>query len=152
MSRKKKRPHIRIAKRYRCSRCGCFAPRDLTSKAAENWNGKWEGGHLVLILCPPCQTPLENAAAAANEAELTAGRADGGKFLPDPVLCITGTLEDPGAVLYGRDHLRRISAAEQAENLCLVDQLPADTRCVPITGGVMVYLPGRAAPGQPAHS
>ncbi|MFG3532678.1 hypothetical protein ACGF8B_39095 [Streptomyces sp. NPDC047917] len=67
--------------------------------------------------------------------------------MPDPVLCITGTLENPGTVLYGRDHLQRISAAGQAENLCLVSQLPTETRCVPIPGGVMVYLPGqRAAP------
>jgi hypothetical protein len=53
-------------------------------------------------------------------------------------------MEDPGTILYGRDHLQRISTAGQAENLCLV-QLPADTRCVPITGGVMVYLPGQQA-------
>ncbi|MFE3995146.1 hypothetical protein ACFXPW_26125 [Streptomyces goshikiensis] len=99
---------------------------------------------MALILCPPCQTPLEHAAAEANDAELAVARADGGMFLPDPVLCITGTLEDPGTVLYGRDHLHRISAAGQAENLCLV-QLSADTRCVPITGGVMVYLPGQKA-------
>ncbi|MFD8469072.1 hypothetical protein ACFV10_28690 [Streptomyces cyaneofuscatus] len=143
MSRKK-RPQPRTRTRLRCHRCGCYAPRDLTSKAAENWNGKWESGHLTLILCPLCQTPLENAAAEANDAELAAARADGGKFLADPVLCITGTLEDPGAVLYGRDHLQRISTAGKAENLALV-QLPADTRCEPIVGGVMVYLPGQPA-------
>lgn len=101
----------------------------------------------MLIVCPPCQTPLENAAAEANDAELAVARADGGRFLPDPVLCITGTLEDPGTVLYGRNHLQRIRTAGQAENLGLVSRLPADTRCVPIVGGVMVYLPGqRAAP------
>lgn len=149
MSRKK-RPQARTGKRLRCNRCGCFAPRDLTSKAAENWTGKWEGGRLALILCPLCQTPLENAAAEANDAALAVAQADGGKFLPDPVLCITGTMEDPGTVLYGRDHLQRISAAGQAENVALVAQLPSDTRCVPIVGGVMVYLPGQAAPEQPA--
>ncbi|NYE44857.1 hypothetical protein [Streptomyces fulvorobeus] len=80
-------------------------------------------------------------AAEVNGIEVAAGQADGGRYLPDPVLCITGTLEDPGTVLYGRDHLQRISVAGQAETVALV-QLPADTRCVPITGGVMVYLPG----------
>ncbi|MFF8717182.1 hypothetical protein ACF07T_38005 [Streptomyces sp. NPDC015184] len=73
-----------------------FPSKDLTSKAAENWSGKWEGGRLVLILCSLCQTPVEHAAAEANGAELTVGRVDGGKFLADPVLCITGTLEAPG--------------------------------------------------------
>ncbi|MER6723386.1 hypothetical protein [Streptomyces halstedii] len=89
---------------------------------------------------------MENAAAEANDAELAVARADGGRFLPDPVLCITGTMEDPGTILYGRDHLQRISAAGQAEDLSIV-QLPVETRCVPIVGGVMVYLPGqRVAP------
>lgn len=142
MSRKK-HPQDQIEKRLRCHRCGCHAPRDLTSPAAENWSGKWEKGRLTLILCPQCQTPLENAAAEANDAELAVARADGGQFLPDPVLCVTGTLEDPGTVLYGRAHLQRIRATGQAENLCLVPQLPADTRCMPITGGVMVYLPNQ---------
>ncbi|MGW4163477.1 hypothetical protein [Streptomyces sp. NPDC004788] len=87
---------------------------------------------------------MENAAAEANGAELAVALADGGRFLPDPVLCITGTMEDPGTILYGRDHLQRIRAAGQAEHLGVV-QLPADTRCVPITGGVMAYLPGQQA-------
>ncbi|MFJ2154457.1 hypothetical protein ACIOHB_37680 [Streptomyces microflavus] len=139
----KKGSRVRTGKRLRCHRCGCYAPRDLTSRAAENWNGKWEDGRLALVLCPPCQTPLENAEAEANDAELAVARADGGQFLPDPVLCITGTLEDPGTVLYGRDHLQRISTVEQAEDLCLVPRLPADTRCVPIAGGVMLYLPSQ---------
>lgn len=115
------------------------------SKAAENWSGKYEDGKIVLVLCPPCQTPLEHAAAEANDAELAVARADGGQFLPDPVLCITGTLEDPGTILYGRDHLQRISVAGQAENLALV-RLPADTRCEPIVGGVMVYMPDQRLP------
>uniref|UniRef100_UPI003F496C49 hypothetical protein n=1 Tax=Streptomyces sp. CA-136453 TaxID=3240050 RepID=UPI003F496C49 len=149
MSRKK-RPQTRIANRLRCSRCGCYAPRDLTSQAAENWNVTWEGGRPALVLCPPCQSPLENAEAEANYAGLAVAQADGGRFLPDPVLCITGTLEDPGSILYGHNHLQRISTAGRAENLCLVDQLPADTRCVPIAGGVMVYLPGGTAPRRPA--
>ncbi len=144
MSRKK-RPQTRIGKRLRCTRCGCYAPRDLTSKAASTWTGEWEGGRLALILCPQCQTPLENAAAEANDAELAVARAGGGTFLPDPVLCITGTMEDPGTILYGRDHLQRIRSGGQNETMCLVTQLPADTRCVPITGGVMVYLPGQQA-------
>ncbi|WP_158712427.1 hypothetical protein [Streptomyces sp. NRRL F-5135] len=100
---------------------------------------------MALILCPQCQTPLENAAAEANDAELAVARAGGGTFLPDPVLCITGTMEDPGTILYGRDHLQRIRSGGQNETMCLVTQLPADTRCVPITGGVMVYLPGQQA-------
>lgn len=101
MSRKK-HSQARIGKRLRCNRCGYYAPKDLTTKAAENWSGKWEKGRLTLVLCPQCQTPLENAAAEANDAELAVARADGGPFLPDPVLCITGTLEDRGTVLYGR--------------------------------------------------
>ncbi|MFJ2568995.1 hypothetical protein ACIOYT_01050 [Streptomyces halstedii] len=141
MSRKK-RSHGQAGRRLRCHRCGCYAPKDLTSKAAENWSGKWEAGRLTHILCPPCQTPLENAAAEANDAELAVARADGGQFLPDPVLCITGTMEDPGTVLYGHNHLQRIRVAGQGENLGVV-QLPADTRCVPIVGGVVVYLPSQ---------
>ncbi|NEB42229.1 hypothetical protein [Streptomyces sp. SID14515] len=144
MSRKK-RPPTRTGKRLRCNRCGCYAPKDLTSKAAENWSGKHEGGKIVLILCPLCQTPLEHAAAEANDAELAVARADGGQFLPDPVLCITGTLENPGTVLYGRGHLQRISVGGQAENLGLV-QLPPDTRCEPVVGGVVVYMPGQRLP------
>lgn len=110
---------------------GC---RELVRKVGE----RQDRAHPV----PAVPDPLENAAAEANDAELAVARAGGGKFLPDPVLCITGTLEDPGTVLYGRDHLQRISVAGQAENLALV-QLPADTWCVPIVGGVMVYLPGQ---------
>ncbi|SCD44224.1 hypothetical protein GA0115253_1004730 [Streptomyces sp. Termitarium-T10T-6] len=145
MSRKK-RAQAHAEKRLRCNRCGCYAPRDLTSKAAENWTGKWENGRLALILCPQCQTPLENAAAEANDAELAVARAGGGQFLPDPVLCITGTMDYPGTILYGRDHLQRIRVEGQAENLRLVAQLPADTRCEPITGGVMIYIPGQRVP------
>ncbi|MFJ3533812.1 hypothetical protein [Streptomyces sp. NPDC090132] len=130
----------------RCARCGACAPVDLTSSAAEGWTGTWEAGRLAQILCPLCQTPLEHAAAEANGAEVAVARAEGGTFLPDPVLCITGTMEDPGTVLYGRAHLQRISAAGRAEHLS-VQELPDGARCVPVTGGVVVYLPGqRAAP------
>jgi hypothetical protein len=140
MSRKK-RPQIKT-RQLRCTRCGCSAPKDLTSQAAEGWTGNWESGRLALILCPLCQTPVEHAAAEANGAELRVGRADGGRFLPDPVLCITGTsMADPGTVLYGRDHIERIRATGQAEELVLVSRLPSGTRCVPIVGGVVVYPP-----------
>lgn len=145
MSRNR-RPQGQTDPDLRCARCGTYAPVDLTSSAAEGWTGTWEAGRLAQILCPLCQTPLEHAAAEANDAELAVARAEGGTFLPDPVVCITGTVEDPGTVLYGRAHLQRISATEQEEPVS-VQELPGGARCVPVTGGVVVYLPGqRAAP------
>ncbi|MFJ7004220.1 hypothetical protein ACIQWY_29945 [Streptomyces albidoflavus] len=141
MGRDKRQPTGRGRRRLRCHRCGCYAPKDLTSKAGENWSARWEGGRVALVLCPLCQTPAENAEAEANAAGLTVGGADGGQFLADPVLCITGTPENPGAILYGRAHLLRISAAGQAENLAVVSELPPGTRCVPMPGGVLIYPP-----------
>ncbi|WP_438297195.1 hypothetical protein [Streptomyces sp. HUAS TT7] len=134
----------RVRVRLRCGRCKRPAP-DLTSKAAENWNGKWENGRLALVLCPPCQTSAESAEAEINAAGRNVGTADGGQFVPDPVLCLTGTMERPGTVLYGRDHIQRIVLTGQAVGLTLIENLSADTRCVSMAGGVMIYLPRQRA-------
>ncbi|WP_371099167.1 hypothetical protein [Streptomyces sanglieri] len=70
------------------------------------------------------------------------------QLLPAQQWILENTLkltEDPGTVLYGHDHLQRISAAGQAENVRLVSQLPTETRCAPIPGGMMVYLPSQQA-------
>lgn len=125
----------------RCERCRRPAPVDLRSKAAEGWNGKWEAGSLAFVLCPVCQTSAESAEAEINAAALTVGTEDGGKFMADPVLCLTGTLAEPGTVLYGHDHLQRIAQTGQAVELTLIEQMPPATRCVPMAGGVMVYPP-----------
>ncbi|WP_406156409.1 helicase associated domain-containing protein [Streptomyces sp. NBC_01005] len=68
------------------------------------------------------------------------------QLLPAQEWILENTLkltEDPGTVLYGHDHLQRMSAAGQAENVRLVSQLPTETRCAPIPGGMMAYLPGQ---------
>ncbi len=128
-----------------CGRCGIPAPADLASDAAGDWSGRWEGGRLVLVLCPSCQTPVEAGAAEANAAEIAVMREDGGQFVPDPVVCLTGTLDRPGDILYGADHLKRVAGTGRAENLLLFEELPAGTCCVPIVGGVMIHRPRPAA-------
>lgn len=132
--------------RLRCGRCGQYAPRDLRSKAAENWNGQWLNGELALVLCPSCQTSEEFTEAEVNAAELRAGGEDGGQFVADPVICMTGSMSD-GTVLYGHDHLKRVIQTGQAADLQVVHDLPSGTHCVPTVGGVMIYLPRQAAPG-----
>lgn len=127
--------------RLRCGRCLRRAPRDLESEAAEDWNGQWRHGQLVLVLCPDCQTPDEVAEAEVNAAELRVGTQDGGQFVADPVLCLAGTMAQPGAVLYGHDHLQRAVLTGQAAHLQLIENLPVATRCVATVGGVMIYLP-----------
>ncbi|WP_159012143.1 hypothetical protein [Streptomyces sp. NRRL F-5123] len=66
---------------------------------------------------------------------------EGGRFVADPVICVTGTLADPGAVLYGEDHLRRVLTTGQAEELGLIEHLPPGTRCTPAVGGVLIHPP-----------
>jgi len=134
--------------RLRCGRCKLKAPRDLRSRAAEEWNGQWINGRLALVLCPGCQTPEEFAEAEVNAAELRVGAVDGGLFVADPVICMTGGSVREGGILYGHDHLNRIVLTGQAEDLQLARNLPAGTRCVPTVGGVMIYLPGQTAPGR----
>jgi hypothetical protein len=129
-----------------CGRCRRDAPRDLRSKDAEDWNAQWRKGELVLLLCPSCQTPEEFVEAEVNAAELRAGVEDGGQFVADPVICMTGSVND-GTVLYGHDHLKRVVLTGQAANLQLVERLPEGTRCVATVGGVMIYLPRQLAAG-----
>ncbi|WP_228984232.1 hypothetical protein [Streptomyces sp. DH12] len=137
-------------KRLRCGRCKVKAPRDLGSQAAADWNGKWVDGRLALVLCPDCQSPEESVEAEANAAELSVGRADGGVFVADPVVCTTGASVHDGEVLYGRDHLARIASTGRSAYLQLVSELPVGTRCVATVGGVMIYLPRKPAPGKGA--
>lgn len=51
-------------KLIRCDRCRkrCRNPRE--------WNVTLRAGWIVGITCPGCQTPMENAEAAVNEATL----------------------------------------------------------------------------------
>lgn len=125
----------------RCGRCGDAAPQDLTSADAADWAARWQDGRLTEVTCPKCQTPLDAAEAEANGAQLRVAAEDGAHFVPDPVVCMTGTVDDPGTVLYGADHLRRIQRTGQAEHLAAVEHLPEDTRCVPSPGGVLIHLP-----------
>ncbi|MGW0121710.1 hypothetical protein [Streptomyces sp. NPDC003327] len=135
----------REQRRLRCGRCGVWAPRDLTSKAAENWSGRCAGGQLVLVVCPRCQTTEEHTEAEVNAAEVRVGTADGGHFLADPVICTTGASVMDGVILYGHDHLNRIAATGQDLTVQLVSSLPPGTRCVATVGGVMIYPPREMA-------
>lgn len=128
----------------KCGRCGRPAPPDLKSPAAADWSGQWTDGRLTLVICPDDQTPADSAEAEANAAELRVQRQDGGQFFADPVICMTGTMGQPGQILYGHDHLRRVLVSGKSEAISALEDLPADTRCVPTVGGVMVHLPGSA--------
>ncbi len=125
----------------RCGRCGNEAPGDLTSADAADWNVRWQAGCPSGVICPGCQTPADAAEAEANAAELRVAAEDGGRFFADPVICMTGTMADPGTILYGEDHLRRVFRTGQAENLGAIEQLPPGTRCVPTVGGVLIHPP-----------
>lgn len=60
----------------RCTRCS----RRLRGDAAA-WNGQFEAGRLVAVICPTCQSADENAEAAINDATLTYGaRIEGGRL------------------------------------------------------------------------
>jgi hypothetical protein len=122
-----------------CGRCGARAPKDLTSAAAEDWSGKWERGRLALVLCPRCQTPADSAEAEVNAAMLRVNGQDGGRFEPDPVICMTGTTTEPGAILYGDDHLRRVLRTGRDEEIRVIQRLPEGTRCVAVVGGVVIH-------------
>ncbi|MFF1788305.1 hypothetical protein ACFVX9_17830 [Kitasatospora sp. NPDC058243] len=128
-----------------CRRCGRPAPDDPTGTDGEGWNGQWTAGRLAGLICPGCQTPLDVAEAEANAAELAVGQADGGHFAADPVICMNGAMSDPGAILYGADHLRRIAQTGRAEPIAVIEHLPVGTECVPTVGGVMIHQPTRPA-------
>jgi len=51
----------------RCSRCG---KRCRNFAAAEEWNATVERSAITEVVCPRCQTALENAEATVNEATL----------------------------------------------------------------------------------
>jgi hypothetical protein len=53
-----------VTKTIRCSRCG------RRWRGQDDWNATLEGGHVVGVLCPDCQTPEENAEAEINQATL----------------------------------------------------------------------------------
>ncbi|MFF8506405.1 hypothetical protein ACF07L_38075 [Streptomyces anulatus] len=125
----------------RCGRCGNDVPGDLTSPDAADWNAQWEAGRATRLICPGCQTPADSAAAEANAAELRVAAEDGAQFVADPVICMTGTMTDPGAILYGHDHLRRVLRTGQVESLGAIEGLPPGTRCVPTVGGVLIHPP-----------
>jgi hypothetical protein len=128
----------------RCGRCGNAAPSDLTSADAPDWNVQWQAGRPTAMICPGCQTPADAAEAEANAAELRAAAEDGAQFVADPVICMTGTMTDPGTILYGEDHIHRVLRSGRTESLGAIEQLPRGTRCVPTVGGVLIHLPGGA--------
>jgi len=59
-------------------RCG---KRLRSIAAAENWNVFVEGGRLIGLVCPGCQTPAENAEAVIHEATLHYGLDKYGRFV-----------------------------------------------------------------------
>ncbi|MFD0354338.1 hypothetical protein ACFVHW_11450 [Streptomyces sp. NPDC127110] len=123
--------------RWECERCGTRAPGDWTSAAAEHWSGRYEGGRLALIVCPPYHSPVEVevevevavAEAELNAAAVTVGKDTGSRFAADPLVCLTGTWAEPRTVLYGRDPLDRIVLDGPVDWLGVVEELLAGTRC-----------------------
>lgn len=51
----------------RCSRCRRRL-RNLNLAKADGWNAVFDMGIVTEIICPGCQTPLENAEAAVHDA------------------------------------------------------------------------------------
>ncbi|MFJ2864018.1 hypothetical protein [Kitasatospora sp. NPDC087314] len=100
---------------------------------------RWQKGRPTGVICPGCQTPFDAAEAEANAAELRVAAEAGGQFVADPVICMTGTMTDPGSILYGEDHPHRVLRTGQAENLGAIEHLPLGTRCVPTVGGVLIH-------------
>ncbi|EFL19914.1 hypothetical protein [Streptomyces sp. C] len=135
--------------RLECGRCRKPAPQDWTSPEATDWSGRWERGRLAFVLCPPCHSPVEVAEAELNAVGIAVAQDQGGRFLADPVVCLTGTWDAPGQVLYGRDHLQRIMATGTINGLGVVERLPVGTRCVATAGGVLIYERAVAAPPEP---
>lgn len=86
----------------RCERRGNGAPGDPTNPDAADWNGQWETGRLTRGIRPGCQTPPESAEAEATAAELRVPAEDGARFHADPVICMTGTMTNPGTILLPR--------------------------------------------------
>ena len=54
----------------RCNRCG---RRARSMAAVEEWNVTVSLGVITEVICPACQTPLENLEAAINEATMDYG-------------------------------------------------------------------------------
>ncbi len=52
------------AMRQPCMRCG------RANDGREGWNGDWRQGVLLGLVCPDCQTPMENAEAEIKAATL----------------------------------------------------------------------------------
>lgn len=111
--------------------------RAWVSQAGETWSTE----NVARTACPDCQTPVESVQAEANAAELRVRRESGGQFAADPVLCMTGTVGQPGEILYGTARSKRAHETGRTEGLSVVERLPAGTRCVPTVGGVTPYLP-----------
>lgn len=49
---------------FTCTRCGS------TGSDPDGWNGEFEAGRLVAIICPACQTAEQNAEAEINAATI----------------------------------------------------------------------------------
>lgn len=111
-----------------CGRCGNATRSELTGGDAGDWNVQFEDRHPARVICPGCQTSADAAEAEARAAELRVAADGGGRFVVDPVICMTGTMTDPGTILYGEEHLRRIARTGQAEHLQAVEHLPVGHR------------------------
>ncbi|WP_033334405.1 hypothetical protein [Streptomyces novaecaesareae] len=102
---------------------------------------QWQEGRLARVICPGCQTPFDSAEAESNAAELQVAAEQGGRFVADPVICMTGTTTEPGTILYGEAHLRRVALTGRTEHLRAIEHLPPGTHCVPTVGGVLIHPP-----------
>ena len=69
----------------KCSRCKRRL-RNLDTAAADGWNAVLELGIVTAILCPGCQTPLENLEAEVNDATTEITGTVGGRLVGRPKL------------------------------------------------------------------
>lgn len=69
----------------RCGRCRKRL-RNLHTVEANGWNAVVDMGIVTAVLCPSCQTPLENLEAAVNDATTEVVGTVGGRLVGRPKL------------------------------------------------------------------
>lgn len=67
----------------RCARCQRRL-RNLDTAGERGWNARLENGLVTAVLCPDCQTPLENAEAVINDATTEVLGTVGGRLVGRP--------------------------------------------------------------------
>lgn len=67
----------------RCSRCRKRL-RNLDTAGDRGWNACLDNGIVTAVLCPDCQTPMENAEAVINDATTEILGTIGGRLVGRP--------------------------------------------------------------------